>query len=200
MDQDDDDDNNDDIQIQEEEGASTPPDWVDMVQSLDVTLDTHQIDKIIMLLQCHSEMLECQAMVSKMLAELGKSVDPVTFRLILQTVIRPVHQINLPDSYLPVPKKVKVKLLREVKIIHQITPNPELMKDWAEDSMTLYLVATIYYWLEKIITKTSNMRWVAGHFRVHLTALCQCINGQIYEGGTAAQKQKTSASSTDTTP
>ena len=121
-------------------GASTPLDWVDMVQSLDVTLDTNQIDKIIMLLQCHSEMLECQAMVSKMLAELGKSVDPVTFRLILQTVIRPVHQINLPDSYLTVPKKVKkVKLLRDVKIIHQITPNPELMKDWAEDSMTSLL-------------------------------------------------------------
>ena len=47
----------------------------------------HQIDKIIMLLQYHSEMLEPQAMVLKMLAELGKSVDLVTFRLILKTVI-----------------------------------------------------------------------------------------------------------------
>ena len=68
-----------------------------MIQNLDVTLDAHQIDKIIMLLQGHSEMLECQAMVLKMLTKLGKAVDPVIFRLILQMVIQPMHQINLPD-------------------------------------------------------------------------------------------------------
>ena len=196
-----DDDDNDDVQIQEEEGVPTPLDWVDMVQSLDMTLNTHQIDKIVMLFQCHSEMFECQAMVSKMLSKLGKSVDPVMFRLILQTIIRPMHQINLPDLYLLVPKKVKkVRLLREAKIVCQIAPKPELMKNWVEDSMTLYLAATIYYWLEKVITKTSNMKHVAGQFRVHLTALHWCINSRIYEGGTAAQKWKTSTLSTDTTP
>ena len=83
-----------------------------------------------------------------------------------------IHQINLPNSYLLVPKKVKkAKLSREVKIICQITPNPELMKDWAGNSTTLYLAATIYYWLEKVITKTSNMKCVAGQFRIHFTAL-----------------------------
>ena len=40
-DDDDDDDDGDDVQIQEEEGVPIPPDWVDMVQSLDVTLDAH---------------------------------------------------------------------------------------------------------------------------------------------------------------
>ena len=74
------------------------------------------------------------------------------------------------------------------------------MMDWAEDSMTLYLAATIYYWLEKIITKTSNMKHVVCQFRVHLTALHRCIHSRIYEGGTAAQKWKTSTSSTDNTP
>ena len=70
-----------------------------------------------------------------------------------------MHQVNLPDSHLPVPKKAKeVKLSREVKIVHQLTPDPELMKDWAEDSATLYLAGTIYYWLEKVITKTSNIK------------------------------------------
>ena len=171
---DDDDDNNDrdDVQIQEEQGVPSPPDWVDMVQSLDITLDTHQIDKILMLLQCHSEMLEWQAMVLKMLAELRKSLDPVTFRLILHTVIWPVHQINLPDSYMPVPKLLKqMKLSRNAKILHLLAPNPKLMKDWAEDSATLYLAATIYYWLEKVITKTSNIKCVVTQFRVHLTGL-----------------------------
>ena len=74
------------------------------------------------------------------------------------------------------------------------------MKDWAEDSATLYLAGTIYYWLEKVITKTSNMKCVAAKFRVHLTALWKCINGRIYEGGMAAQKQKTNTTSRDKTP
>ena len=59
MDGDDNNDNKgDDVQIQEEKGVPAPLDWVDMIQSLDMTLDAHQIEKIIMLLQCHSEMLE----------------------------------------------------------------------------------------------------------------------------------------------
>ena len=71
-----------------------------------------------MLLQCHSEMLECQAMVSKMIAELDKSVDLVTFRLILQMVIQLIHHINIPDSHMPAPKKTKkVKLTREEKMV-----------------------------------------------------------------------------------
>ena len=74
------------------------------------------------------------------------------------------------------------------------------MKDWAEDSAMLYLAGTIYYWLEKVITKTSNMKHMAAEFRVHLTALWKCINGRIYKGGTAAQKQKTDTTSRDKTP
>ena len=53
-----------------------------------------------------------------MLAEVGKSVDPVTFRLILQMVIWPMHQINLPEAFLATPKKAKkMKLSREAKIV-----------------------------------------------------------------------------------
>ena len=201
MEEDKEDDDSDDVQIQEEEGVPTPLDWVDMVQNLEVMLDAPQIDKIVMLLQCHLEMLEWQAMVLKMLAELGKSVDLVTFQLILQTVIWPMHQVHLPDSHLLVPKEVKkVKLSREVNIACWLTPDPKLMKDWAEDSATLYLAGTIYYWLEKVITKTSNMKHVTAKFRVHLTALQRCINGRIYKGGTAAQKQKTGTTSRDETP
>ena len=138
-------------------------------------------------------------MVSMMLAEVGKSVDPVNFRLILQTVIWPMHQINLPEAFLATPKKAKkVKLSREAKIVHQITPNPDKMSEWLEDSATLYLAATIFYWMEKAVAKTSNMKHMAGKFRIHLLGLCRCINGRIYEGGTAAQKHK--ASTADTTP
>ena len=70
-----DDDNNDEVkevQIQEEQGVPAQPDWVEMVQNLDITLDAHQVNKIVMLLQCHSEMLECQVMVSKMLSRIGQ--------------------------------------------------------------------------------------------------------------------------------
>ena len=74
------------------------------------------------------------------------------------------------------------------------------MKDWAEGSATLYLAGTIYYWLEKVITKTSNMKCMAAKFRVHLTALQKCINSRIYKGGMAAQKWKTGTTSRDKTP
>ena len=38
-DDDDDDDDGDDVQIQEEQGVPAPPDWANMIQSLDITLD-----------------------------------------------------------------------------------------------------------------------------------------------------------------
>ena len=115
-----------DVQVQEEAGVPAAPDWVDVIQSLDITLDEHQTDKLCMLLKCHSKMLERQAMCLKMLSELGRILDPLTFQLILQTVICPLHQINLPDAYLLVPKQQpKKKVTREMKIICHITPNPE---------------------------------------------------------------------------
>ena len=140
------------MQVQEETGVPPAPDWVDIIHSLDITLDEHQTDKLCMLLKCHTEMLERQAMCSKMLAKLGKLLDPVMFCLILQTVIWPLHQINLPDLYLLVLKQQpKKKAMREMNIICCITPNPNLMKEWANESATLYLTATIYYWLENTI-------------------------------------------------
>ena len=159
--EDDDDDEVKEVQIQEEQSVLVPPDWVEMVQNLDVTLDAHQVNKIVMLLQYHSEMLEHQAMVSKMLAESGKSVDLVTFRLILQTVIWPIppHQHPIQPE-----KTKKAKLMREEKMFCHIAPNPDLMKDWVNDSVTLYLATTLYYWFEKIIMKSSNMKQVVGQF------------------------------------
>ena len=64
----------------------------------------------------------------------------------------------------------------------------------------MYLAVTIYYWLEKVITKTNNMKCVAAKFRIHLTALWRCINGRIFEGGMAVQKQKTGTAPTNTIP
>ena len=57
MEDDDNDNEVKEVQIQEEQGVLALPDWVEMVQNLDVTLDAHQVNKIVMLLQCHSEML-----------------------------------------------------------------------------------------------------------------------------------------------
>ena len=51
-----------------------------------------------------------------------------------------------------------------MKIICCITLNPDLMKEWADESATLYLIATIFYWVEKTIRHTSNMKKVAGMF------------------------------------
>ena len=74
------------------------------------------------------------------------------------------------------------------------------MTEWADESATLYLAATIYYWIEKMIWHTSNMRKVVNTFRVKLMALRRCINGCIYKGGTATQKRKSDSTSFEAQP
>ena len=74
------------------------------------------------------------------------------------------------------------------------------MTKWSEDSATLYLAVTIFYWMEKAVAKNSNMKCMAGKFRIHLSGLCRCINGRIYKGGTMALKCKTSTAKAGTTP
>ena len=66
-----------------------------------------------------------------------------------------------------------------MKIIHRITPNPELMTEWADKSATLYLAATIYYWIEKTIGHTSNMRKKGKHLQseAHSTEM---VYKQVY--------------------
>ena len=74
------------------------------------------------------------------------------------------------------------------------------MTEWADESATLYLTVTIYYWIQKMIRCTSNMRKVANTFRVKLMALRQCINGHIYKGGTTIQKRKSDSTSLEAQP
>ena len=74
------------------------------------------------------------------------------------------------------------------------------MTEWADESATLYLTATIYYWIEKMIGCTSNMKKVANAFRVKLMALRWCINRCIYKGGTAEQKGKSNSTSPEAQP
>ena len=93
-DDDDDGEEQGDIQIQEETGVLPALDWVDIIQSLNISLDEHQTNKLCMLLKCHSEMLERQAMCSKMLAKLGRILDLVAFSLTLQMITWLLHQNN----------------------------------------------------------------------------------------------------------
>ena len=74
------------------------------------------------------------------------------------------------------------------------------MTEWADESATLYLAVTIYYWIEKMIGCTSNMRKVANTFRVKLMALRWCINGCIYKGGTATHRRKSDSTSFEAQP
>ena len=57
------------------------------------------------------------------------------------------------------------------------------MKDLAEDSVMLYLAATLHYVLKKALLGSSNMKDTVKTFHVKLTALCHCINGCHYTGG-----------------
>ena len=64
--------------------------------------------------------------------------------------------------------------------------------------MLHYLAATLYYWIEKLVAKTSNMQAVAMKFRVKVMALQRCINRCIYKSGMAALKRKSGGTPPDT--
>ena len=53
-----------DVHVQEEAGMPVAPDWVDVIQSLDVMLNKHQTDKLCMLPKCHYKVLKRHAMCS----------------------------------------------------------------------------------------------------------------------------------------
>ena len=62
------------------------------------------------------------------------------------------------------------------------------MKEWGEDSATLYLAATILYYVHCAILGKSNMNTTAKVFQVTLTGLRHCINGRKYVGGSELKK------------
>ena len=96
-----------------------------------------------------------------------------------------MHQVMLPEAvktHLTPPESPK-KVTQMVAITDKVTPDPEYMKHWAEDSATLYLAATLHYIIRKTIVGSSNMKQIAMSFRVRLMGLHHCINGHKYEGG-----------------
>ena len=95
-----------------------------------------------------------------------------------------MHQVLLPEAVkaqLTPPENPK-KGKQRVTITDNVTPNPEYMKPWSEDSASLYLVATLHYIIRKLIISSSNMKQTAKSFRVKLMGLRHCINGRKYEG------------------
>ena len=61
-------------------------------------------------------------------------------------------------------------------------PNPDKMTECSEDSATLYLAVTIFYWMEKAVAKTSNMKHMGRKFRVHLSGLHQLHQWKDLQG------------------
>ena len=99
------------------------------------------------LFKSHAIMLEHQARVSMLLTKLGESLNHRTFHFVVQTCFRLMHQIH---GYMVVEfkPKEKKKMTREDRIMKKITPDPKKMEEWAKGSGTLYLDATVYYYIQ----------------------------------------------------
>ena len=80
---------------------------------------------------------------------------------------------------------------RDEQIIRKVLPDLKQLTQWAENSATLYLVATIHYYVRKAISRQGSMKDLTKQFQVKLTALRRCINGRKYEGGSQAARKRT---------
>ena len=157
----------------------------DVMHGLDETLSDDQVRLIEKLLHSHVCMLKWQGQVSMLLGKLVTSVSPKMYLALLNATVKPMHQVMLPEAvktHLTPPESPK-KVKQTVAIADKVTPDLEYMKPWAEDLVTLYLVATLHYVIRKMIVGSINMKQTAKSFRGRLMGLCHCINGHKYEGG-----------------
>ena len=136
-------------------------------------------------------MLEHQAQVSHQLAKLGQTLSPKMFLLILQSSVWPMYQLSIPEKFMPKFTSPKKKPSRDEKIIRKILLDSGQLTWWAENSATLYLAATVHYYVRQAISKQGNMKDLAKEFHVKLMALKKCINGRKYEGGSQAARRRT---------
>ena len=185
------DDSDEEISIQQEEDAPKFVNWVEFLQLVDEDLTEDQTKQIVQLFKSHCIMLEHQAQVSHQLAELDQTLSPKMFLLILQSSVQPMYQLSIPEKFMLKFTSPKKKPSRDEKIIRNISPDSGQLTQWAENSTTLYLAATIHYYVRQAISKQDNMKDLAKEFHVKLMALKKCINSRKYKEGSQAARKRT---------
>ena len=84
----------------------------ELIQSLDQPLTDDQAHMVADLYRSHACMLEWQGQVSMLLGKLSTAVDHKTFLAIINSTVKPLHQVTLPPAIVmkltlpPPPKKV----------------------------------------------------------------------------------------------
>ena len=118
------------------------------------------------LYRSHACMLEWQGQVSMLLSKLSISLNPKSFLAIVNSFMKLLHQVTLPPAVSTqlAPTLPLKKMSQNKRIVQKITPNPSLMKDWAEDSAMLYLAASLHYFIKKMVHGSSNMKEMATTF------------------------------------
>ena len=149
--------------VQEEEATRTDP--TELMQSLEKPLTDEQTQMIGDLFYSQTCMLEYQGHMSMPLAKLVKSLNPVSF-MVLKASAKLMHCIMLPDDlvakFQPIP--IPWKETHNDMIVVKISPNPAELSHWGDEVATLYLAATLAYYIQRAISGTSNMKTMAKKF------------------------------------
>ena len=150
--------------VQEEEATKTDP--TELMQSLEKPLMDKQTQMIEDLFYMQTCMLEYQGHMLMLLEKLVKSLDPVSFMMVLKASTKLMHCIMLPDDLvakfqpIPIPQKETYNDM----IVAKISPNPAELSHWGDDVATLYLAATLVYYKQRAILGMSNMKTMAKKF------------------------------------
>ena len=180
----------DEITAQKEADAPKFINWVDFLQSVDEDLMEDQMKHIVQLFKSHCIMLEYQAQVPHQLAELGQTLSLKMFLLVLQNSVQPMFQLSIPEKFIPKFPSPREKPCRDKQIIRKISSDAGQLTQWAKNSATLYLAATIHYYVRNAISRQGSMKDLTKQFHVKLTSLKRCINGRKYDGGSQAAMKR----------
>ena len=137
------------MSVQQEEDTPKFVNWIEFLQSVDEDLREDQTKQIVQLFKSHCIMLKHQAQVSHQLAELSQTLSPKMFLLILQSSVWPMYQLSIPEKFMLKFTSPKKKPSRDEKIIRNILPDSGQLTQWAENSTTQHLFATIHYYVSR---------------------------------------------------
>ena len=116
--------------------------WVEFLQLVDEDLMENQTKQIVQLFKSHCIMLEHQAQVSHQLVELGQTLSPKMFLLILQSSVQPMYQLTIPQRSLCQSSHHQRKNLAEMR------KSSEIFCQIQDNSHSGQKTVLLYIWLQ----------------------------------------------------
>ena len=142
--------------------------------------------------QAHEHLSEVCANV----AALAKITDKTTLMTVINGVVRPLVQLNVPEGFLNPMEDKKAPTLEEEKkekVKKTVLPVPDAtcLKHEPQNGPTRILTAAVWLKLSRKYFNEGTVKEACKWFLVRAKQLSRVLTGRKYLGGTQAHKRKT---------